>query len=43
VILYSQPWNQQIEQAILRIKDISNNGLSRISNLSEAVKKIKSY
>ena len=43
VILYSQPWNQQIEQAILRIGDISNNGLSRISNLFEAIEKIKSY
>jgi hypothetical protein len=43
VILYSQPWNQQIEQAILRIEDISNNGLSRISNLFEAIEKIKSY
>ena len=43
VILYSQPWNQQIEQAILRIEDISNNGLFRISNLSEATEKIKSY
>jgi uncharacterized protein len=33
VILYSQPWNQHI----------SNHKLFRISNLSEAIKKIKSY
>ena len=33
VILYSQPWNQHI----------SNYELFRISNLSEAIKKIKSY
>jgi hypothetical protein len=33
VILYSQPWNQHI----------SNNGLSRISNLSEAIEIIKSH
>jgi uncharacterized HAD superfamily protein len=31
VILYSQPWN----------KHISENGIHRISNLSEAVEKIK--
>ena len=43
VILYSQPWNQQIEQAILRIDDISDNGISRISNLSEAIEMIKNY
>ena len=33
VILYSQPWNQHI----------SNQKLLRISNLSEAIKKIKSF
>ena len=33
MILYSQPWNQHI----------SNNKLFRISNLSEAIKIIKSY
>ena len=33
VILYSQPWNQHI----------SNYELFRISNLSEAIEKIKSY
>jgi uncharacterized HAD superfamily protein len=33
VILYSQPWNQ----------NISNRGLFRISNLSEAIEKIKLY
>ena len=33
VILYSQPWNQHI----------SNHKLDRITNLSEAIEKIKSY
>jgi len=33
VILYSQPWNQ----------NISNHELFRISNLSEAIEKIKLY
>ena len=33
VILYSQPWNQHI----------SNHNLCRISNLSEAIEKIKLY
>ena len=32
VILYSQPWNQHI----------SNNKIFRISNLSQAIEKIKS-
>jgi hypothetical protein len=33
VILYSQPWNMHI----------SNDKLDRITNLSEAIEKIKSY
>jgi uncharacterized HAD superfamily protein len=33
VILYSQPWNMHI----------SNHNLDRITNLSEAIEKIKSY
>jgi hypothetical protein len=33
VILYSQPWNQ----------NFSENNINRVSNLSEAIKKIESF